>query len=220
MSYVDCGECPLISTGCRDKCMKADQPHQSEDGTLKPIASNQWSCDKPDEWTAAIDAAHPLRTKNFDAYDKAMAMVGNRKSKSALVDLVCWLLQRAGPVGVGAAQGATLGMRPEVELLQPDDMAALRRFYECCEDSQPYDVPKDRMKRLAELGAVQWCGGARYSLTSFGSMALGSEFATAPLLTHSDHDAKSRDEFNKAHGLSLGVADDSAAARPALKEHP
>lgn len=50
--------------------------------------------DKPDEWSAAIEAAHPIRSKAHDAYATAMKMVGNRRSKGALVDLVCWLLQQ------------------------------------------------------------------------------------------------------------------------------
>lgn len=36
--------------------------------------------------------------------------------------------------------------------LQLDDLNKLKRFNETCEDSQPYDVPKEKMQRLAELG--------------------------------------------------------------------
>lgn len=50
--------------------------------------------DRPDEHTTAIDAAHPLVTKNHGRYARALAMVENRHSKSALVDLVNWLLAR------------------------------------------------------------------------------------------------------------------------------
>jgi hypothetical protein len=55
--------------------------------------------DKDDEWTPAINAAHPtvtrLRKGQPDTYAIAMRMVGNRHSKRALVELVSWLLQRA-----------------------------------------------------------------------------------------------------------------------------
>lgn len=53
--------------------------------------------DKRDQWTPMIEASHPLEvgTKDaHDAYATAMEMVGNRHSKGALVDLVCWLVQR------------------------------------------------------------------------------------------------------------------------------
>jgi hypothetical protein len=63
-------------------------------------ASEQASCEQPvawedkeDEWSEAIAASHPLQTKSFVEYEAAMKMVGNRKSKGALVDLVCYLLQ-------------------------------------------------------------------------------------------------------------------------------
>jgi hypothetical protein len=55
----------------------------------------EWPDDKVDEWTALIEAAHPLKTKAYAQWDTAMRMVGNRHSKGALVELVCWLLQRA-----------------------------------------------------------------------------------------------------------------------------
>lgn len=50
--------------------------------------------DKDDQWSEAIKASHVTKTKYYQAYDQALTMVGNRKSKYALVDLVCWLLQR------------------------------------------------------------------------------------------------------------------------------
>lgn len=50
--------------------------------------------DKHDRWTPMIDASHPLKTGAYNAHTTAMEMVGNRHSKSALVDLVCWLVQR------------------------------------------------------------------------------------------------------------------------------
>lgn len=57
--------------------------------------------DVDDEWTERIDASHPVtsgKTEAHNAYAKAMKMVGNRHSKQALVELVCWLLQEAKPV--------------------------------------------------------------------------------------------------------------------------
>ena len=50
--------------------------------------------DRRDCWTPMIEASHPLQTGAHDAYATALEMVGNRHSKGALVDLVCWLVQR------------------------------------------------------------------------------------------------------------------------------
>jgi hypothetical protein len=53
--------------------------------------------DKQDEWSDEIAQSHPLKTKRNIEYDIARKMVSNRHSKGALVDLVCWLLQKAHP---------------------------------------------------------------------------------------------------------------------------
>lgn len=59
----------------------------------EPVA---WQ-DKEDEWSYEIAAHHPMKTKAYKQWDTAMAMVGARHSKGALVELVCWLLQKSTP---------------------------------------------------------------------------------------------------------------------------
>jgi hypothetical protein len=54
---------------------------------------NIWD-DKPDEWTPEIEKAFPTRSESHEEYATAMRMVGNRRSKGALVALVNWLLVR------------------------------------------------------------------------------------------------------------------------------
>lgn len=58
-----------------------------------------------------------------------------------------------------------------------DEMAALRRFHETCEDSQPYDVPAPMMQRLAEIGLVRRCTAALYTFTTFGLSVINGNFA-------------------------------------------
>lgn len=48
----------------------------------------------------------------------------------------------------------------------------LIRFNETCEDSQPYDVSKERMKSLARIGLVRSLGFSRYEITDVGSAAV------------------------------------------------
>ena len=50
--------------------------------------------DQDDEWTDRIKAAHPSRSGSHEDYATAMRMVGARRSKGALVELVNYLLQR------------------------------------------------------------------------------------------------------------------------------
>lgn len=48
--------------------------------------------DREDQHSEAISAAHPVHTGEHKTYATALEMVGNRRSKYALVDLVNWLL--------------------------------------------------------------------------------------------------------------------------------
>jgi hypothetical protein len=48
--------------------------------------------DKDDDLSAAVLASHPVNSKRHDTYERAMDLVGNRHSKSALVALVNHLL--------------------------------------------------------------------------------------------------------------------------------
>jgi hypothetical protein len=65
-------------------------------GSPKTANENTPWEDKDDEWSKAIDAAFPTRSGSHDQYSMAMKMVGNRQSKSALVELVNWLLVSKG----------------------------------------------------------------------------------------------------------------------------
>jgi hypothetical protein len=52
--------------------------------------------------------------------------------------------------------------------LTAEEMAALMRFFETCEDGEGYDVPKPMMKRLAAIGVVNHTSGGIYNITEFG----------------------------------------------------
>lgn len=55
------------------------------------VSAAAWG-DQRDEYSDAIDAAHPCETKAFETFDKALAMVSKRHGKYELVGLVNWLL--------------------------------------------------------------------------------------------------------------------------------
>lgn len=57
--------------------------------------------------------------------------------------------------------------------ISDDEMAALRRFWECATDGEGYDVDKSMMQRLSEMGLVQRKSGAYYMATDFGLYVLG-----------------------------------------------
>lgn len=104
-------------------------------------------------------------------------------------------------------------------LLNADELAALHRFNECALDGQGYDVPKEMMARLAEIGVLRRKSGAYYEHTEFGLAvldgshqfdigALVSRFLGWPLPA-SLHDALGRIE--KPIGTHLMNADEARA---------
>jgi hypothetical protein len=83
------------------------------------------------------------------------------------------------------------------KFLLADDLAALKRFAECCEDSGSggHDVPKDRMARLREIGLVESKGFGRNQITTFGGYVLdleNDESPVLPLKTYADYDEAAR----------------------------
>lgn len=64
--------------------------------------------------------------------------------------------------------------KPALMLLNEDEIAALYRFRETCEDSDSggYDVDKEMMKRLAAIGVIESKGFGRYQFTEFGDFVV------------------------------------------------
>ena len=88
----------------------------------------------------------------------------------------------------------------EVEaLLSERDLSALRRIAECLDDGEGFDVPKERMARLLELGFARHNGFGRYSITAIGQYLLGA-WTKVPLQTHADVDAAYRAEMEARNG--------------------
>lgn len=66
--------------------------------------------------------------------------------------------------------------------LDETELAALRRFDECAQDGEGYDLPKEMMQRLAEIGVVRRQFGANYIATTFGLAVLSNQAAESALL--------------------------------------
>jgi|GEM_PF-4256310 len=64
--------------------------------------------------------------------------------------------------------------KPALMLLNGEELAALYRFQETCEDSDSggYDVDKEMMKRLAAIGVIESKGFGRYQFTDFGDFVV------------------------------------------------
>lgn len=82
-----------------------------------------------------------------------------------------------GVIGPAAQQAAAPG---SLDLMNADEMAALRRFDETCQDGEGYDVPKTMMQRLAAIGVVRRTSGSYYETTEFGLRVLDQPAPSAP----------------------------------------
>jgi hypothetical protein len=86
----------------------------------------------------------------------------------------------AASVGVlrAALQGEAGGRDGTVvieRLFTSDEIAALRRFDETCQDGEGYDVPWTMMQRLAEIGAVRRLNVTRrFQFTEFGTAVIAN----------------------------------------------
>jgi hypothetical protein len=67
-----------------------------------------------------------------------------------------------------------------VPQIKPRLLSQLRRFNECCEDSEAdgHDVDKEDMCSLAELGAVRPAPGGRHYMTDFGHYLIAAPAAS------------------------------------------
>ncbi|MBC2768597.1 hypothetical protein [Pusillimonas minor] len=82
--------------------------------------------------------------------------------------------------------------REDAKFLQDEDQHDLHRFIETTEDGQGYDIGKERIKRLTELGVVSNQGFGRYSVTMFGYWChekYWHQNPSLPLKTIDEHNA-------------------------------
>lgn len=79
--------------------------------------------------------------------------------------------------------------------LQEEDQHLLDRFIETTEDNEGFDIGKEAIKRLANLGVVESLGFGRYGVTVFGYWVhehYWYQNPSLPLKTNLDRDADAR----------------------------
>lgn len=84
--------------------------------------------------------------------------------------------------------------RDASRFLSETDYDDLSRFDGMASDGEGYDISKERMKRLAELGVVRWLGRDRYGVTAFGQYVLKA-WSELPLETYAETNARCDAEF-------------------------
>ena len=86
-------------------------------------------------------------------------------------------IDAAPTAGQAAAKDAQKPSLPFA--LLDEELADLMRFHECTMDDEGYDVPKERMKNLAEIGLVRRVSANYYEATTFGLAVINGEFSMA-----------------------------------------
>lgn len=136
------------------------------------------------------------------AYQLTKRLVIDISTARAAVDAAALVGQPSGrPAPAGQAVGAMLA-KADI-----DDLLRLEAIFS---DGEGWDLPKARMQRLAEIGALRHSGGGRYSFTSFGQWCIGS-WRALPLETVEEANERSRREM-EARNVILAA---SQAERPA-----
>lgn len=111
-----------------------------------------------------INAAHPLLTGDYELHADAVRMVGAKRSKNALVDLVNWLLARAVESERQALQRQAIMRRADRDRAGAEQRAAnleaeahrwSERFFEKCKESA---LLATRVESMAAV-ITKWLNG-------------------------------------------------------------
>lgn len=94
--------------------------------------------------------------------------------------------------------------------IMDQEMEDLMRFHECVTDDEGYDVPKDRMKRLAEIGLLRRVTANFYEHTIFGLSIINGNFQQKSEVE------KQRDSFKDAAEYNKRRAEDAERQRDEL----
>lgn len=122
---------------------------------------------------------------NENIVDRARRLGLHNSTLSQIFDRIEELESRLAQGNAGDQQSKEAETVELPFAILPDELKALERFHECALDGEDYDVPKQMMRRLSEIGFVRSIGFGRYEHTEFGLSFLHGEFAS-PSTTQPD----------------------------------
>ncbi|HAK91126.1 hypothetical protein [Massilia timonae] len=111
------------------------------------------------------------------AYEELLQAARDLRGELVVANALIERRTRERDEALAAQQAAAPGA---LDLMNADEMAALRRFDETCQDGEGYDVPKTMMQRLAAIGVVRRTSGSYYETTEFGLRVLHQSAPSAP----------------------------------------
>lgn len=125
------------------------------------------------------DALDKIDTKTWGAVSRLVGIAANCLPQAVALD---------------AARGVSESVTG-TSFLQEEDQRALDRLIETLEDNEGFDIGKDAIKRLANIGVVESLGFGRYGVTMFGYWVHEHHWhqnPSLPLKTNLDRDADAR----------------------------
>ena len=162
--------------------------------------------------------AKDLDAVNLDRLGKALTKLGHAtwvSQEEAAADIPRWVnaltscvleIPEAAPQPQADALDAESWVSESVTgtpFLQDEDQHLLDRFIETTEDNEGFDIGKEAIKRLANLGVVESLGFGRYGVTIFGYWVhehYWYQNPSLPLKTNLGRDADARAAIAKATG--------------------
>jgi len=85
--------------------------------------------------------------------------------------------------------------------LTEDERKALGCFQETTDDGEGYDVPKQMMRRLAQIGVVHHASRGIYGITDFGHFVLDNTNPASTLAALRAENERLKKELENKHGL-------------------
>ncbi|HHX6267725.1 TPA: hypothetical protein ACVGI0_006068 [Pseudomonas aeruginosa] len=157
----------ILCYGCFAKGVGPD--HFDEAGKCLAAQAEQAEAERP-EVVARVVHSNPVvlgQCGPLNANDELMTVAQHAASVARWAEMFNRVEQERD-----AALVAQAGQVPDI--LTEDDMKWLRRFAECCEDSDAggHDLPKAAVKQLVQIGALRHSGPGRQETTAFGDWLL------------------------------------------------
>lgn len=118
-------------------------------------------------------------TQTIIEVDALEALLDELEKTQAQSSKWCEAFHKAVSVGaryeerIAELEARTITVEPFRSFVNDDDLAALHRFAECCDDPESggHDLEKEQVRRLEAIGALQRSGRISY-ITGFGDVLI------------------------------------------------
>lgn len=142
----------------------------------RSASAGEWIKEPGDGWEAICSADDQANGNFIIAHFEGPDAQANREFvQAANPDTVLVLLDalEAAEKRMAELEARDITIEPFRSFVTNDDLAALHRFAECCDDPESggHDLEKEQVRRLEAIGALQRSGRISY-ITGFGDVLI------------------------------------------------